>query len=459
MDVADLRPFELFDGLADERLAELISAGEEVVVEPDDEVFREGERADSWWVLAEGALELSREVGLEHVVVGQMVPGRWAGGFRAWDEQGTYLASGRAVAPSRLLRVPAETLHQLSLSWFPFAAHLIEGLYRTARTIESTARQRESLVTLGTLAAGLAHELNNPAAAAGRAAQSLEQACSDLLGALRRLAEGHITPEQFSDLDRLRQRLDAGARVVDALELADREEELSTWLSDHGVAEEWSVAPVLAGAGASTRWCEDVSAAIGERSLGTALEWVASTVSTSRLIEEVRESTRRVSELVATVKTYSQMDRAAVQQVDLVEGVESTLVMLGHRLGERVTVEREYAADAPTLQGYAGELNQVWTILIGNAADAMGGSGTLRVVVRHDGDAAVVEVRDTGHGIPDEVRPRIFDPFFTTKEVGQGTGLGLDIARRIVVDRHGGTIDVESRPADTVFRVRLPLQR
>ena len=458
----DLRALSLFDGLTDEQLAELADGGTEVRIMPGVDVFQEGEHADFWWVLVDGAIDLMRHIGRENTVVGRMdVPGRWAGGFRAWDEHGVYLATGRGVLDGRVLRVPSEVLRERSSAWFPFGGHLIEGLYGTARTIESTARQRESLVTLGTLAAGLAHEINNPTAAAARAVDSLEGACGTLLSALGRLAQGEISAEQFTALDALRREVEPRTGVApDPLDLADHEEELADWLGRHDVGRELTIAPPLAAAGVDLAWCDRAASILpAPSSLEPGLEWVASTFAVASLLAEVKESTRRVSELVGAVRSYSQMDRASLQHFDVTEGIESTLVMLSHELRDGVTVVREYGADVPRIEAYAGELNQVWTNLIDNAVDAMDGSGTLRIATRADGDEVVVEIADTGHGMPPEVVARAFEAFYTTKDVGKGTGLGLDIARRIVVERHGGTIDIDSRPGGTLLRVRIPARQ
>jgi signal transduction histidine kinase len=457
MRLDDLRPLPIFDGLTDGQLAELVEGGTEVPVEPGVDLFREGERADFWWLLVEGAIDLVRHVGREDSVVARMdVPGRWAGGFRAWDEHGVYLATGRGVAAGRVLRVPAERLRQWSDSWFPFGGHLIQGLFHTARSVESTARQRESLVTLGTLAAGLAHELNNPASAAGRAVDALDGACAALLSSVGLLARGRLSAGQFAALDALRSELRPLAADPDPLALADREQALSAWLRRHGVVREWTIAPPLAAAGADPAWCQRAAAVLEGPSLEAGLAWVASSLSATTLLGEVKESTRRISELVAAVRSYSQLDRGSMQHLDVTEGLESTLVMLGHKLRQGVTVIREYGADVPRIDAYAGELNQVWTNLIDNAVDAMDGTGTLRLTTRADGGSVVVEVADTGPGMPPQVAERAFEPFYTTKDVGKGTGLGLDIARRIVVDRHGGTIAIDPRPGGTVLVVRLP---
>jgi signal transduction histidine kinase len=456
-DPVDLRGLKLFDGLSDEQVADLAAAGSIVPVEPGAVLFTEGHPAEAWWVLLEGTIELVRHIGREDTVVARMdVPGRWAGGFRAWDEHGTYLATGRGGRLGRVYRLPAEVLRERFAEWFPFGAHLIGGLYHTARSIESTARQRSSLITLGTLAAGLAHELNNPASAASRAADALATSSRGVLDALSRLSRNDIAAAQFAALDDLRGELSSRAAYGDALERVDREEALSVWLDRRQVSQSWRLAAALAGAAADPAWCDRVEAVLPGEDLEPALQWVAHTVTVERLLSEVRESTHRVSELVSAVRSYSQMDRASRQRVRISDGLENTLVMLGHKL-KGITVIRDYAADLPQIDAYPGELNQVWTNLIDNASDAMSGSGALRVTVRVEDDDLVVEIGDSGPGMPPEVVARAFEPFFTTKEVGSGTGLGLDIARRIVVERHQGAIEIESEPGDTVVRVRLPL--
>jgi signal transduction histidine kinase len=464
MDIEELRGIELFTGLTDDQLADLAARGDEVPFEPGDIVFTEGEHADQWWVLLEGSLDLVRKVGREDVVVARMdVPGRWAGGFRAWDDNGIYLATGRGSTSGRVLRLDAPRLRELVNRWFPLAGHLIGGLHHTARSIESTVRQRDALVTLGTLAAGLAHEINNPAAAASRTVDELGQCCDALLEALTRLAHDDISAAQFSALDELR-RSAVAPGALDALDRADRESELADWFERHGVPDAWGIAAGLVAGGIDTAWCERARAALGDDALRPGLEWVSATMSSKTLLSELKHAVSRISELVAAVRSYSQMDRASAQRVDVRDGLESTVTMLGHKLKGGVQVVREYA-DLPEIDAYAGELNQVWTNLIDNAVDAMDGQGTLTLRTRAEGDGVVVEIADTGGGMPPEVVARAFEPFFTTKDVGRGTGLGLDIARRVVVERHGGLIDIDSPahegPDDgkgTVIRVRLPLR-
>jgi signal transduction histidine kinase len=287
---------------------------------------------------------------------------------------------------------------------------------------------------------------------------ALGEASETLLASLGRLAQGEITAEQFVALDALRRQADPATASTDPMALADREEALSDWLEEHDVDRSWEIAPPLAAAGLDVTWCDKTAALLGGAALPAGLEWVASSVSTAALLAEVKESTHRISDLVAAVRSYSQLDRASVQPTDLVEGLDSTLVMLAHRLGD-ITVVRQYDEDVPRIEAVAGELNQVWTNLIGNAVDAMEGKGTLTVATRNEDNGVLVEITDTGPGMPPEVQAHAFEPFYTTKDVGKGTGLGLDISRRIIMERHDGDISIDSGATGTTLRVRLPLRR
>jgi signal transduction histidine kinase len=456
----ELHALDLFDKVDEDDLRDLLALGSEVVFAAGDELWQQGAPADDWWVLLKGRIDLVRTVGQEETLLGAMdAPGRWAGGLRAWDEKGVYLVTGRPSAPGRLFRVPAVALKDWTSAWNPFGAHLIEGVFRTARTVEAAARQREALVALGTLAAGLAHELNNPAAAATRAVDALGDACDGLLSTVGRLASGSISAEQFREVDRLRGEIAPGTagRGLDPMVLADREEALSEWLAQHGIEDEWLIATPLASAGVDIDWCERAADVLGD-ALDPGLAWVASTLTVHTLLSEVKESTHRISDLVGAVKDYSQLDRASIQQTVVVEGLEATLVMLAHRMPDGVGVVRDYDPATPSIEAIPGELNQVWTNLMTNAVDAMGGTGTLRLSTRPERDGVVVEIGDTGTWADPGAQNRAFEPFFTTKGVGEGTGLGLDISRRIVAGRHGGDIAIDLRPGETVLRVWLPRQ-
>ncbi|HEY5881015.1 MAG TPA: ATP-binding protein [Nakamurella sp.] len=457
IDAQRLRPLPLLDGLSDHQMDQLAAAGDSVAFRRGDELFQQSAPARYWWLLLEGRIALFRRTGGDEAQVGTMgSPGQWAGGFRAWDDNGVYLATGRAVTAGQLLRVPADRLRALADSWFPLGVHFIRGLVQTVRNIESIARQRESLAALGTLAAGLAHELNNPASAATRAVDALVTTNDDLLASLRWLASSSVTAEHFVALDTLR-REQAPAATLTPMELADREDELSDWLADRGIDREWVIAPALAAGGLDVAWCERVAAVLPAAALGPGLEWIAHSRSSALLLGEIKEATGRISALVGAVKAYTHLDRAQIDDVAVADGLDSTLIMLSRDL-DGITVRREYDQDVPAVEANAAELNQVWTHLIRNAADAMKGSGELTVRVGRVEEGVLVQIADTGPGMSDAVRAHAFDPFFTTKGVGEGTGLGLDVSRRIVVDSHGGAIDLASGPSGTVARVRLPVR-
>jgi len=458
--IDDLRDVFLFNGLSDERLGELIAVGDEVRFETGDVLFREGESADFWWVLLAGRVELLRRTRWEESVAGVMErPGVWAGGFRAWADEAGYMATGRAASPGVMLRVPAKALGERVQAWFPFGVHLIEGFFRTVRNMEALTRRQEALAALGTLAAGLAHEMNNPASAAVRAAWALQETGDVLLSSLVHLAEGALSARQFIALDALRRELGTGTASVSPLALTDREEALADWLAANGVTAAWDIAPALAAAGADVAWCERAGQVLDGGTLEPGLEWVASALSAAVLLSEVKEATERVSGLVTAMKSYAQLDRASLQFTDVTEGIDSTLVMLGEKLGDGVAVIRDYEPGVPRIEANPADLNQVWTNIIDNAIDAMDAHGTLRISTRADSGHVFVEIADTGRGMSAEVQARAFEAFYTTKDVGKGTGLGLDIARRIVVERHHGQISIDSRPGETVLRVELPSRR
>jgi signal transduction histidine kinase len=456
MDVDEVRALAVFDGTDDEQLVALLADGEERSFAPGDEVVRAGEPMLDWWVLLEGRIDLVRRTRREELLVRTMdSPGQWIGAVGAWDPHAVYFLSGRATSAGRILRIPVRALRAMSSTRFPLGDHLLEGVVTTLRRVESAINDKESLVGLGTLAAGLAHELNNPAAAVTRAVAALGDDWAAVLPALEGLTAGSPAADRFADLAALQRELAAARPEPDPVTAADLEEALSVRLSGLGVRRPWALAPVLARAGADPAWC-DRAADVLDGALEPGLEWVVHTVRATRSLAEARDSAARISGLVAAVRSYSQLDRASVQPVDVHEGLESTLAVLAHRTPAGVSVVRAYGGGLPQIHAAAAELNQVWTALVENALDAIGNEGTLRLTTREDADGAVlVEIGDTGPGMPPEVRRHAFDPFFTTKPVGRGTGLGLDIARRIV-ERHDGEIGIDTGPGGTVIRVRLP---
>ncbi len=339
------------------------------------------------------------------------------------------------------------------------AMHLIEGMLLGIRTSQAVVGQREQLVALGALTAGLTHELNNPAAAAVRATGALRERVAGMRHKLAMLAAEDIDGDGLKRLTALQE--EAVGHVREAPELSpleegDREDEIGEWLDDHDVQGAWELAPVFVAAGITPSWLEQLPSVTDGVDLNGSVRWLAYSVETEMLMAEIEDATRRIATLVQAAKSYSHMDRAGHEEVDVHEGLKSTMVMLGSRL-RGLTIVKEFDRTLPKVLAFPGELNQVWTNLIDNAVQAMGGSGTLTLRTALDGDRILIEVGDSGPGVPPEIKGRIFEPFFTTKPVGEGTGLGLDISWRIVVARHHGDLTVVSEPGDTRFQVRLPL--
>jgi signal transduction histidine kinase len=347
--------------------------------------------------------------------------------------------------------------------WFPMATHLLEGFAVQGMGSQQTVSTRERLVALGTVTAGLTHELNNPATAATRATATLSERLAGLWDELAGLGEAGLAAGQLADLAELvrqAQERRGEQAPLSPLEAADREDELGGWLEERGVDGAWDLAPPLVAAGLDVGWLERVAASVPAPALPRAVGLAAATCEASSLVEEVAEAAGRISALIGAAKQYSQMDRGPLQQLDVHDGLESTLTMLKHKLETGIEVVRDYDRSLPRLPAYAGELNQVWTNLIDNAVDAMegmDGRGRLTVRTARDGDRALVEIGDNGGGVPEAAAAHILEPFFTTKPVGKGTGLGLDICWRIVVQRHGGDLRFTSTPGDTRFQVLLPL--
>jgi signal transduction histidine kinase len=345
--------------------------------------------------------------------------------------------------------------------WFPMAVHLLEGLFFGQKNTQQAIGQRERLLALGSLSAGLTHELNNPAAAAVRATSTLRKQVAGMRHKLGMIASGTWDRTTLETLIKLQE--EAAERVPKAvalspLDASDREDAIADWLEDHGCSEGWQLAPTFVAAGLDVAWLDHVEATVDEGTLEPALRWLNYTVDTELLMNEIEDSTTRISTLVGAAKQYSQLDRAPYQVVDVHELVDSTLLMLSGKFPAGIKIVKEYDRSLPQIPAYAAELNQVWTNLIDNAVSAMGQSGTLTVRTGKDReDEVFVEFGDTGPGVPPEIRNRIFEPFFTTKPVGEGTGLGLDISWRIVVKKHHGDLSLESSPGDTRFRVRLPV--
>ncbi len=368
----------------------------------------------------------------------------------------------RTLTDCRVGLVPAADFERLAQSQPIVHRRVMAQVAPVMSRITRVEQNRERLASLGTMAAGLAHELNNPAAAARRAAEQMADALETVSSTIERFVDAGVEREQaiaMVELSRRAQAAWANRDAVDALDLADAEDDLRDRMEAMGIEQAWQLAEPLAAAGVDQEWLDAVAAAAGSAT-EDGLRWVAATLTARSLAAELRESTERMSRLVGAVKTYAYMDRGELVEVDLHEGLETTLVVLGHKLKHTsIKVKREYDKTLPKLTVLGSELNQVWTNLLDNAIAALGESGTITIRTSRDGPCALVEISDDGPGIPDEIRDHIFDAFFTTKEVGEGTGLGLETARRIVVDRHGGSMTVDSRPGETTFHVWLPFEQ
>jgi signal transduction histidine kinase len=461
-DPTELRTLFLFEKLSDAQLERLCVEGHVELFEPGP-VFTEGDPAASLYVLIEGTLITSRRVSGDDVEIARTSQrGVYAGAFMAYlgdRVPQAYPNSMRVAEPSRFYVLGADCFSQIMNEWFPMPVHLLEGLFIGGRKTQEAVSQRERLLALGSLTAGLTHELNNPAAAAVRATASLRERVAGMRNKLKMIAAGKFTAEKLEPLVELQQRAAervAKAPQLDPLETSDREDEVSDWLEDHGCHDAWQLAPVFVQGGLYSDWLDEVLATVGEDMLEPSLRWLNYTVETELLMNEIEDSTTRVSTLVGAARQYSQLDRAPYQVVDVHDLLASTVLMLSAKLNG-ITVKKEFDKSLPKIPAYAGELNQVWTNLIDNAVQAMDGSGTLTLRTSHDDENIMVEIGDTGPGIPAEIQRRIFEPFFTTKPVGEGTGLGLDIAWRIVVNKHHGDLRVESVPGDTRFQVCLPI--
>jgi signal transduction histidine kinase len=440
--------------LTSEQVEALMPYGREFGLQTGDLLFDERSVVDSFYVVLEGEIEISRLDGAEEIPVLNHGPGEFTGGLVMLTGR-TSIHRARAAAPSRVLEIDSETFRRLPIEVPDVADMFISGLARRMRYTQRAYRQQEKLAALGKLSAGLTHELNNPAAAARRASEELGEA---ILKA-QLTAMGH--DERFSALERealvaLQRETAAGnADVLDPLSLCDVEDELTDWLGDHGCEAPWDLAPALAEAGVDTDRLEAMAEAFDDRSLACGLEWLAGTLDLVGLAGEIDTSVGRISHLVGTMKEYTHMDRAVVGEVDVISGLQNTLTMLGPRLKD-VSLFREFEKELPRILGRGGELNQVWTNLIDNAIDAVDGRGSIAVRAYVEGTRVVVEVVDDGPGIPRAAQVHVFEPFYTTKDTGAGTGLGLAIVRRIVTD-HGGEVFLQSEPGKTCFIVRLPL--
>lgn len=459
--VAGLRSISVFADLAAEDLEWLAARMDEVTFHAGQIFARPGDPVDYLNVILEGEIQFEPMETPGFPVF--MASAGQVTGLLPFSRLTQTRGTARAVLPSRLLRLHRQYFPEMLQRMPQLGQRLVALMSDRIREVTRMETQQEKLMALGKLSAGLAHELNNPAAAARRAAQTLMEAMENVRAAsLKLLQHSYSEAQRVSMLqfeqEAMKQTASTGEQSSDPLDFNDREEEITHWLERHQIDEPYKIASILADACISQQKLDALAATTGDAAVGYVLRRVAALVTVYGLVHEIDNSTRRISDLVTAIKRYSYMDQGALQEVNLQEDLDNTLKIFGHRLKNGITVIRDYDPELPRVFAYGGELNQVWTNLIDNAIDAMKGKGELRVRAHRELDCAVVEIGDNGPGIPPEMQGRVFDPFFTTKKVGEGTGLGLDTAMRIV-RKHHGSIEVRSQPGDTRFRVRLPFKQ
>lgn len=456
-----LRAMPLFADLSDDCMRWVCAQLTEVKLAPGEVLLAEGEPSRGFFILFEGEMDVLKQNDGEPLPAGHHVAPAFFGETPLLAQVAVPVTL-RAVGPCRLARLADSAFRRLLADSPEFSKVIFRTMAQRMGGMESFLRQREKMAALGTLAAGLAHELNNPAAAIARVVDRLRNVLEALYEATDALHVQGLPSTACGALERLRERAEAQLAenaAVDPLTAVEREEEVSEWLGDRRVDEGWLLAPTLVAGGIGPSDLEALSAAVGRENLAAAVRWVAASVELAMLLDEVGRGSARISELVKALKSYSYEGQAPLQEVDLHDGIEDTLTILRHKLKQGIDVVRDYDRTLPKVLVYGSELNQVWTNLIDNAADALGGQGTITIRTHREGEFAVVEICDDGPGIPPEIQSRIFEPFFTTKPLGKGTGLGLDITYRSVVNRHRGHIRLTSKPGETRFEVMLPIAR
>jgi len=453
--LSELSQVPAFVGLPDDQITWFLSQSQEVDLKPGDVYAKQGDPPDVMFVLLEGEFEWRGEFGGETIAISGKVGD--VTGALPFSRMKQFTVTGRAVSNGRILRFPAALFPELIQKMPELARRLVGLMSDRIRELTRIEQQRERLAGLGKLSAGLAHELNNPASAAKRAAAQLRETLKRIKDASHELGRRELTAAQKAEIEKLEfSFIQRDEPPPDALTISDLEEQIDSLLRSHGQSDLWQLAAELAQRGITSSALESLFENLDAGSARAALVRIAASVEIASLLNEIESSTSRISDLVRAIKEYTFMDQAPVQNVDVVKSLETTLTILNHKLKRGVTVQRDYQPIPLLVNSFGSELNQVWTNLIDNAIDAMNGKGELRVRTYRDDGCVVVEIGDNGPGISPEIKAHIFEPFFTTKGVGEGTGLGLDTVQRIV-RKHRGNIQVNSKSGDTRFQVWIPL--
>ena len=449
----ELRRVTAFHELPDDQLDWFLGHATEARFVPGEYYVHAGDPADKMMVVLEGELQARRPDAPETIF---NVPAGSVSGVLPYSRMKVFPANGMVVAPAHVLVFPAALFDQLVVRMPELARRLVGTMVDRTREVTRMEQQRDRLAALGKLSAGLAHELNNPAAAVRRTAERLRTMVGEFRGSVSELEKQQLTDAERAAIENFETNCCTSEPETDVLKASALQDEIEDLLRQHGIADGWQYAATLVESGAMTAPLKTMLDTVRSEVAGAALRRVSATVEINDLLDELENGASQISDLVRAIKEYSYMDQAPVQDVDLKKGLEDTLTIMAHKLKQGVIVKRDYHATPLLVNSYGSELNQVWTNIIDNAVDAMKGKGELRLKTFLEGDCAVVEIGDNGPGIPADVQSHIFEPFFTTKGVGDGTGLGLDTALRIV-RKHRGSITVNSRPGDTRFEVRLPM--
>ncbi len=456
-DKSELLRVPAFAGLPDDQIAWFLGNSQEIHLAAGETYVRQGEPADWMFVILQGQYQWRGELGGDTVMFSAKAGD--VTGMLPFSRMKQFTVTGRALTEGRILKFPAALFPELVQKMPELTTRLVGLMSDRVRETTRVEQQRDRLASLGKLSAGLAHELNNPASAARRAASQLRDALKKIKEASVELGRRDLTPAQRAEIEKMEISFTQPDVVPpDPLTTSDLEDQIDSLLRSHGQNDLWQLAADLARRNIRPEALESLFATLDAVTARAALVRIAASVEIASLLHEIESSTSRISDLVGAIKEYTHMDQAPLQNVDIVKSLETTLTILNHKLKQGVAVQRDYQRVPLLVNSFGSELNQVWTNLIDNAIDAMHGKGELRVRTYRDDGCVVVEIGDNGPGIPEDVKPHMFEPFFTTKGVGEGTGLGLDTVQRIV-RKHQGSIQVTSKPGDTRFQIWLPVAK